>query len=77
MIKLNKKELWKNITQLDNAFNRIVVSKIPDDSKLVKINKLHMDFMNAIIKTLELEHATWFPGYKGKKGETTECSCCK
>lgn len=74
---MNKKELWKIISQLDASFHRIMVTNTSDDKKLTRINKLHTDFTNAIINTLELEHEKWFNGFKGKKGETKLCSCCK
>ena len=74
---MDKKELWKNLSQLDNSLHRILLSKIPDNEKILKVSKLQTEYMNSIIKILELEHAPWFPGFKGKKGDTKLCSCCK
>lgn len=74
---MNKKELWKNLSQLDNSLNRIMLTDIPDNKKLLKISRLQTDYMSSIIKLLGLEHEKWFNGFKGKKGETTLCSCCK
>lgn len=74
---MNKKELWKNLSQLDNSLHRIMAMNISDNKKLTRISRLQTNYLNSIIKLLGLEHEKWFNGFKGKKGETTLCSCCK